>query len=237
MPFFTKLILPDYVYHGTIAEFSKSFAKQPINFRELGNSINKDFGTGLYTTIDPYQATVWAKKLTKDLALEPNFINADVTPCVVAIRIKQDNYMENVEILDFRGESRLWSNFVLNHRIGSSLHNCTCAYHPQIVCGSMADNNTSGVIEEFIDQSRDTLAVEDQLWFQNRITYKDSEKRVLTGLELGDQIAFFDEKLNKMLSVVGFCFFDKQSEKNIVNSKNFWKEWVYHVEFNQQISI
>jgi len=175
MPYFTSLILPDYVYHGTIAEFSKSFTKQPINFSKLSNSINKDFGTGLYTTIDLYQATVWAKKLSMDLALEPDFIGADVTPCVVVFRIKQDDYMDNVEVLDFRGESRRWSNFVLSHRIGSSLNHCSCNYHPQIVCGSIADNNTSGVIEEFIDQNKDTQSVDDQLWFQNRITYKDSE--------------------------------------------------------------
>jgi hypothetical protein len=233
---FSRYSFPDYVFHGTVMEYLKGYKGKLINKENLKHSFNKDFGTGLYTTIDFQQAAEWARKLSNDLALSDNFFGDD-TPLVIVIKIDPENYDGVVDVLDFRGESKSWSNFILNHRFKSSLDFDPCGdLHPQVVCGSMADNDTGEVIGTFRNNGYRIDLVQDQLWFQNQIVYKKKYKRVLAGLELGDQIAFFDERLNGMLKLVGYCTGNDDDNVNNLED-NYWKGWMYHVNNGKSESV
>ncbi|WP_240420335.1 DUF3990 domain-containing protein [Paenibacillus periandrae] len=233
---FSRFTFPDYVYHGTVREYLNGYKDKLINKENLQHSFNKDFGTGLYTTIDFQQAADWARKLSNDLALSDNFFGDD-TPLVIVIKVEPDNYDGVVDVMDFRGESSAWSNFILKHRFKSSLDFDPCGdIHPQVVSGSMADNDTGEVIKTFRTNGYRIDFVHDQLWFQNQIVYKQKHKRVLAGLELGDQIAFFDERLNDMLKLVGYCTGNDDNNTNNLED-TYWKGWMYHVYNGKSESV
>lgn len=227
---FSRFVLPDYVFHGTIAQYLPSLCDKIINLQYAGK--NKDFGSGFYTTIDFYQASKWAKKLSSDLELDEEFVG-DITPCVIVIRVDHEVFSNRkIDVLDFRGQSSQWSNFILEHRINSSQDFDPCNIHPQIVCGSMADNNTGDVIETFRKNNMSNELWEHRIWFEEKITFKSTDNIFVSGLELGDQIAFFDESLNEMIKIIGYCYFDIKNKVSNVSRENFWKEWDYYVRYN-----
>ncbi|MDG0809689.1 DUF3990 domain-containing protein [Cohnella rhizosphaerae] len=167
-----------------------------INFEFLRESRNRDFGTGFYTTIDLNQAMTWpVGKLIRRIESGAETISSNEIPAVAKIRIYPERYGDDISVKDFRGESFDWVRFVLNHRYDSSLDRCLCDTredmpHPQIVCGSMADNDTGDVIAEFIQSGMSLDEAEHINWFGRNITRSRDGNRLL-GLELGDQIAFF----------------------------------------------
>jgi len=206
--YITTFRLPDVVYHGTFLKAIPSIKQKIINFDFLKQSYNRDFGTGFYTTIDLKQAMRWpVLKVTKKL-ITGGKVEADEAPAVVKIRLHPERYDDDITVLDFRGESMEWVKFLLSHRLDSSAHRCSCLEdfghpHPQIVCGSMADNDTGGIIEEFVRSGRSKDVLDDVIWFAEMITQDDNGEK-LSALELGDQIAFFDERLNRIMSFEGY---------------------------------
>ena len=74
----------------------------------------------------------------------------------------------------------------------------------------MADNNTGPIVVEFRITGRSKNNTEDVQWFADQIT-QDKNGRRLFGLELGDQITFFDERLNKMMSFEGYYKFKRRT--------------------------
>ncbi|WDH82423.1 DUF3990 domain-containing protein [Paenibacillus urinalis] len=226
--YITSLRLPDVVYHGTTMGAIPSLKRQLINFQFLRKSRDRDFGTGFYTTLDLNQAMKWHfNKLSKKIKRGEE-INTDEIPAVVKIRLHPNRYNDDISVLDFRGEGMDWIKFLLSHRLESSLDHCTCLEdfghpHPQIVCGSMADNDTGPVLLEFKMSGRSKNIPEDVLWFADQITRDENGKR-LFGLELGDQIVFFDERLNKMLTVEGYYKFNVELFSGILNRE----EWTFY---------
>lgn len=226
--YITTLRLPDVVYHGTTMGALPGLKQKLINFEFLKESRQRDFGTGFYTTLDLNQAMRWPYGKFKRKIKLVTEIQAEEIPAVVKIRIHPDLYTDDITVLDFRGEGMDWLKFVLAHRIESSLNHCTCEEdygipHPQIVCGSMADNNTGAVLYEFMITGRSKRNPDDVRWFQDNITRDESGKRLL-GLELGDQITFFDERLNKMLTFEGYYKFNVEKYSGDLKRE----EWTYY---------
>ncbi|PWW05052.1 uncharacterized protein DUF3990 [Paenibacillus cellulosilyticus] len=226
-PLTVRFNTPDYVFHGTIMKYCNGLIEKPINLKFAGK--NKDFGSGLYTTIDFYQASRWAKSFYEDELLAAEEDGSNIAPCVVVYQLAPEKLVPQViEVLDFRGESRAWSNFILRHRFDSSVGECMCERHPQIVCGSMADNNTGVVIHAFREDGRNVDNVHDQEWFANAIVWTKDGSKFLSGLELGDQIAFFDEDINSMLVPVGYYQFD--TNITVSDARDYWEGWECHVK-------
>lgn len=226
--FITTFRLPDVVYHGTTMGAIPSLKQRLLNFEFLKNSRNKDFGTGFYTTLDLNQAMEWPYKKVRRKIMRGEKIEIDEIPAVVKIRLHPERYDDDITVLDFRGEGMDWIKFILSHRLESSLHHCECLEdfghpHPQIVCGSMADNDTGPIVLEFMLTGRSKNNTEDVQWFANMIT-RDEEGQRLYGLELGDQIAFFDERLNAMMSFEGYYKFDVERYSGSLNRK----EWTFY---------
>ena len=238
--FVTRFVLPEVLYHGTTMKAimnSDGFKKQIINndFMRSKRSENRDFGTGFYTTIDFRQASEWARKsiLTAWRLGVRNFAEEDL-PAIVQIKYTPKNSHETINVLDFRGEADEWSDYILLHRLKSSLNQCDCnkvygQSHPDIVCGPMADNDTGEVITNFKDNGY-RIDFEDHCqWFREQITQTQDGYRRL-GLELGDQIAWFGEKFNTFLRYDGYykvnisCFLGDN-----VNEKNYREEWDFYV--------
>lgn len=229
--FHVDLSLPNTLYHGTSIGAIEGIRRQPINSRYWRGE--RDFGCGLYTTIDLYQATRWARKPIAE-AVEANMmmehgdilipaIPPEELPAVAVLECKPEVYTDDVSVVDFRGECREWAEFILRHRFDSGIHRCNCPRHADIVCGLMADNNTGQVIKEFRAKRRMDNE-EDLLWFWKQIVLS-KEGRVLNGLELGDQIAFFDERLNSMLQLKGYYIYNPLNYINDVNPNNYRWEW------------
>lgn len=228
-----ELKLPDVVYHGTTMGAINSpsgLRNKLINFEFLQGSRQKDFGTGFYTTIDLKQAMSWPLgKFITLINTGVQTISQNEIPAVAKIRILPENYEDHLNVVDFRGESHEWVKYILAHRYDSSLNYCRCENHAHIVCGCMADNNTGDVISEFISRGMDISNPDHQLWFGEKITMsKDGTQRLL-GLELGDQIAFFDERLNRMLKFEGYYKLNlDRFSGQMDNSNQYQKEWDYH---------
>lgn len=240
-----KFTLPDVVYHGTTMnaiDNPSGLKHKLINFNFLKESRQKDFGTGFYTTIDLKQAMSWplGKFITSIQTGFESMMQSDL-PAVAKIRILPENYDDLLNVVDFRGESHEWVKYILTHRFDSSFDYCRCENHAHIVCGSMADNNTGHVISEFINSGMDITNPDHQKWFGEQITLSKDGTRRLLGLELGDQIAFFDERLNRMLKFEGYykLNYDRFLEKlsNQWDNSNEWddiyqfqEEWDYYEE-------
>ncbi|WP_178076128.1 DUF3990 domain-containing protein [Paenibacillus oralis] len=226
--FITSLRLPDVVYHGTTVAAIPGLKQKLINFEFLKESRLRDFGTGFYTTLDLNQAMKWhfgklAKKIKRGMEIRKEEI-----PVVAKIRINPDRYDDDITVLDFRGEGMDWIKFLLSHRLDSSIHQCNCMDdfghpHPQIVCGSMADNDTGAVLYEFMITGRSKNNPDDVRWFADNITRDENGKRLL-GLELGDQITFFDERLNNILTLDGYYKFNVEQFSGKLNRE----EWTYY---------
>lgn len=235
----TKLIMPEILYHGTTMaaiQNPNGFRHRLINeeFMKNRRSENRDFGTGFYTTVDFRQAALWARKSIvsawrSDMSQYPE----NELPVILKIVCRIPDEDREIEVLDFRGESNNWSDFILLHRYQSRLNDCACNMvlghsHPKIVCGPMADNDTGSVMALFKQDKREILSERDRLWFREEITQtEDGNKRV--GLELGDQIAWFGEDLNNFLSLNGY--FKINVERflgDTVNETNYREEWDYH---------
>jgi len=231
----TQIELPEVVYHGTQYSAIDGIIRKPIN-PDFWKP-DKDFGAGFYTTIDLHQATLWAKKPFMMLAEFANQENRNVrwvpkiplgrTPVVLVLEIHPDRYDDNIRLLDFRGEGRAWVNFILRHRLHGKPGQCRCELHPQIVCGPMADNDTGTIISTFKQNQRSPDRDSDVEWFREQITMSKDGRR-LNGLQLGDQIAFFDERLNGILKVRGYYVYEHKQQPLQVTIDNFEKEWVYY---------
>lgn len=237
--FITRFILPEVLFHGTTmgailnpSGFTKKFINQ--DFMQSSRSKNRDFGTGLYTTVDFRQAALWARKsLMGAWERGVKQIEEIELPVIVQIRCIEPLNQKRVEVLDFRGESKEWSDFILVHRYQSSLNDCNCSpiygkTHPQIVCGPMADNDTGQVIANFKADNRQIHIKEDCSWFRDQITQtKDGDRRL--GLELGDQIAWFGEDLNSLLEYDGYYKINiNRFLADEVNETNYREEWDYY---------
>ncbi|MFC5471974.1 hypothetical protein ACFPPD_25165 [Cohnella suwonensis] len=100
--------------------------------------------------------------LMLDLIIEDSDI-----PAIAVMACKPNDYLgENIGLLDFRGESRAWASFILQHRYRGEPGVCSCGDdHPQIVCGPMADNNTGDIIDEFRKSNRKLYSKSDFDWF------------------------------------------------------------------------
>lgn len=241
--FATKFVLPDVLYHGTTMASildPNGFYNKLINeeFMKTPRSQNKDFGTGLYTTVDFRQASQWARKgLVSAWKSGIREYPEEQLPAILKLSCRLPVQDKQFEVLDFRGESNKWSDFILLHRFQSGLNDCACRMvfgheHPDIVCGPMADNDTGTVIALFKQENREVLSETDRLWFREEITRTEQGIRRV-GLELGDQIAWFGEELNNFLSLDGYYklnidhfLFDD------VNEKNYWEEWNYYESKN-----
>jgi hypothetical protein len=240
-PFITRFVLPEFLYHGTTMAavlHPDGFVKKLINQEFMRNprSNDRDFGTGFYTTIDFRQAAEWARR--KMLAVwesgkDIHYYTEEELPVIVQIRCIQADVPQKIEVLDFRGEGDAWSDFILTHRIGSQLNNCHCIQfnglpHPQIVCGPMADNDTGQVIAQFKQEGREWENADDRRWFRQQIT-QTNDGILQSGLELGDQIAWFGEDLNNFLRYDGYYkinkdrFLDRRADE-----RNYREEWDYY---------
>ncbi|MEK5183169.1 MULTISPECIES: DUF3990 domain-containing protein [unclassified Paenibacillus] len=233
-----KLTLPDVVYHGTTMGAINSpvgLRNKLINFEFLQESRQKDFGTGFYTTIDLRQAMSWPLgKFIRFINTGVQTISPDEIPAVAKIRILPENYDDVLNVVDFRGESLDWVKYILTHRYDSRINYCRCDNHAHIVCGCMADNNTGDVISEFINSGMDITNPNHQLWFGEQITQSKEGTRLL-GLELGDQIAFFDERLNRMLKFEGYYELNlTRFSGKLDNSSQYQEEWDFHEQSDLQ---
>lgn len=110
------------------------------------------------------------------------------------------------------------TKFIVDHRYECDEHGndpCGEENHPAIVIGQMADNKMDIIRDQYIRQQHEIL--EDKYdWFADNIT-KDKEGRRLDAMELGNQIAFCDDKLNDLLKLDSYFTFDTNK-----------KEWERH---------
>ncbi|MFF2482331.1 DUF3990 domain-containing protein [Paenibacillus sp. NPDC058071] len=240
----TRFVLPDVLYHGTTLGAvldPDGFRKQLINESFMASNVrcnNRDFGTGLYTTIDFRQAADWARKSYVAAWRAGIALPAERMPVVMRLKYsppEETQQSEPVRVLDFRGECAEWSDFILTHRYGSRLHDCQCrslfgSEHPQIVCGPMADNDTGKVIAAFKASGKDYGADADRRWFRDQITQAEDGFR-RTGLELGDQIAWFGKAMNDFLTYDGYYRFNEQRFLgDRIDERNYREEWDYDDE-------
>lgn len=234
----TSLILPDVLYHGTSMDAilnPEGFQSKLINekFMQSPRSENRDFGTGFYTTIDFRQASQWARKgIIAAWRSGIREFPEEKLPAILEIGCKIPREERQIDVLDFRGESNKWSDFILLHRYQSRLNECFCRMvfghdHPKVVCGPMADNDTGSVIALFKEENRAILNENDRAWFREEITHTEEGFRRF-GLELGDQIAWFGEDLNNFLSFDGYYKLNiDRFLADDVNDKNYREEWDY----------
>jgi len=241
--FQVELSLPKILYHGTSFPAIKGIREKPINSAFWKK--DKDFGAGFYTTIDLFQSTRWARKpidtAVKAYLLEleeKGFAEYELDfkqeqlPAVAVLECNSAAYTDIVNVVDFRGECREWAHFILRHRDSSDVHSCSCERHADIVCGIMADNDTGEIIKEFKNSNRQLDNEEDLNWFWKRIV-QTKHGKVLNGLELGDQIAFFDERLNSMLQLKGYYLYRPEAYLDEVTPTNYRQEWqLYDAEGN-----
>lgn len=234
----TKFILPDVLYHGTSMGAilnPEGFKLKLINesFMKSPRSQNRDFGTGFYTTVDFRQASMWARKaLLAAWRSGVTEYSEEALPVILQIRCILPEGRDQTDVLDFRGESNSWSDFILVHRYQSQHKECFCNMifghdHPKIVCGPMADNDTGNVIALFKEEKRAIINSEDRGWFRNQITHTEDGIR-RHGLELGDQIAWFGEDLNDFLVYDGYYKLNvERFLADELNEHNYREEWDY----------
>jgi hypothetical protein len=192
----TNIVFPEYVYHGTVIKNLPNLMKQLLNSYFWNPT--KDFGAGLYTTISLEQAKSWAIKQSKDPGQQP---------CVLQIRCMSHLLLEEHKALIFLGECKEWSDFILDHRVRGSLEFDPCEhYHPDIIIGLMADNDTGAIVEQFKENR------ESKDWFYQQICLSREENRKLDGLELGNQIVFCTEKVSGMLKLIGYHELESKGE-------------------------
>lgn len=214
----------------------KGFQRKLINekFMQSPRSENRDFGTGFYTTIDFRQASQWARKgLIAAWKSGIREYPEEQLPVILKIKCNTLDDERQIEVLDFRGESNKWSDFILLHRYQSRLNECYCRMifgheHPKIVCGPMADNDTGSVIALFKEEKRAIINDYDRLWFREEITRTEEGFRRY-GLELGDQIAWFGEDLNNFLSLDGYYKINMDRFlADAIDERNYREEWDYY---------
>jgi hypothetical protein len=235
----TSLILPDVLYHGTTMDAilnPEGLQSKLINekFMQTPRSENRDFGSGFYTTVDFRQASQWARKgLIAAWRSGIREFPEEKLPVILKIGCNLPIEERQIDVLDFRGESNKWSDFILLHRYHSRLNECYCRMvfghdHPKIVCGPMADNDTGSVIALFKDENRAILNENDRFWFREEITHTEQGFRRY-GLELGDQVAWFGEDLNNFLSFDGYYKINiDRFLADDVDEKNYREEWDYY---------
>lgn len=173
------IIFPTWVYHGTTIDTLESFKEQLINPKYWVTTVGfrKDFGDGFYTTIDQKQAKIWAEKRAK-----ANFSE----PCVLKIKCDSSKYKDLIKHHVFLGASEDWAKYILDHRIQACDHDpCIVAgqEHSDVITGPMADGDTGRIVEQFLTRN---FSFE---WFYGNIIV-NKEGTPLSGLELGNQIAF-----------------------------------------------
>ncbi|WP_214625984.1 DUF3990 domain-containing protein [Paenibacillus agaridevorans] len=243
-----KLFLPDFVYHGTSFDIAVKF-EQAISVDALIKySKNKDFGSGLYTTIDIAQSQIWATRCyefdeeqfeenkfndeQRDAYFNLNIKNVkEKTPVVVRYKIDKLVDVDQYDIQIFGGECYEWSEFILRHRIHSEYNNCDClkrfGNHPDIIVGLMADNKISKVMVDFKKLFLNKVTEESVIWFQEAIT-KTQGGQTLQGLGLGNQLSFHNPDLNAMLTLDGLFIAETwyNKDKGIVSTwSNDFIKW------------
>lgn len=218
-----QVSFPEFVYHGTSLEIAKSFV-EPISVDALKQySINKDFGSGLYTTIDVAQSEDWAKRCLEVVEEEFKSENLsqherkayfdqfvlgkdEFTPVVVRYRFESYFDLDFVENRIFMGESDDWAEFILRHRLHSRYQDCDCTKrftkHPEIVVGLMADNKIREVMKDYEVKFGVNINKNSIRWFRKAIS-KTQDGHKLQGLGLGNQISFHDPILNGFIKLDG----------------------------------
>ncbi|XID94641.1 hypothetical protein ACF3MZ_09065 [Paenibacillaceae bacterium WGS1546] len=100
------------------------------------------------------------------------------------------------------GISKEWAKYIYDHRVVPLKKDTVdpCTRHAHIVIGPMADADTGKIVQDGVRLKKDAS------WFMDKIT-RNSANRRLDGLELGNQIAFCDERLAPMLRLSGAYLF------------------------------
>ncbi|MCD1258399.1 DUF3990 domain-containing protein [Paenibacillus athensensis] len=201
-------IFPRYVYHATVASCIAPL-KERLLSRAYWRATDRDFGPAFYTTISFEQAASWASKAEEKQIGEIG--------CIVKIQCFPERYSGFNNVLAFLGDTNpLWTQFIVDHRYECDERGsdpCGPA-HPAIVIGQMADNKMDIVKDEY-DRNQ-TQIMDKYSFFYERMT-RDKHGRRLDALQLGNQIAFCDEGMNELLSLISYFTYDENRE-----------EWVEH---------
>lgn len=202
------LLLPHFIYHGTLTKFVPSFRD-----RVLDNSwwakTDRDFGCAFYTTISLEQAKDWALRAVKKSG------DPLAEAAVIKIRIDPQIYAGHSNCLVFIGDTNPnWCRFIVDHRLECTEDDqdpCGHGKHPAIIVGQMADNKMDLVHKEF--QALGTnVPIDKYAWYYEKIT-QNKEGTSLDALELGNQIAFCDPGMNEMFSLTSYYILDEAGEE------------------------
>ncbi len=154
--------------------------------------------------------------LIKLIKAEEKTIGA--TGCILKIQCYPERFPGFNNCLAFLRETNpQWTKFIVDHRYKCDEHGkdpCGRGNHPAIVIGQMADNKMDIVKDEY-DQRSDEIM--DIYGYFSECMIRDKRGQRLDALKLGNQIAFCDEGLNELLSVVSYLTYDEKR-----------KEWVEH---------
>ncbi|RKL66475.1 hypothetical protein CR203_14330 [Salipaludibacillus neizhouensis] len=174
-----SIILPEILYHGTTTKSLHIMKKELINkgYWKTG----RDFGKGLYTTVNLAQAKVFAN-------IKSN--NPKNLPCVIKLKV------ENIDLSTYRkkiflGASINWASLIYNHRI----HEVGFSEYDLIV-GPLADSSMRKVILEC------KLKQHSINWFYENVI-RNKESKLIE--DLGSQIVFSNGEFAKeVLSIDGW---------------------------------
>lgn len=201
---------PQWLYHGTTANFLQSFKRQLIDKQYW--KPGKDFGPGFYTTIDLPQAQEWAIKQSED-----SFGLYD--PCVLQMGVNLEAVKQmTLQHEIFLGPSREWAEYILDHRTMKEEDPCVSKkdrqlnQHCHVITGPMADGDTGDIVDDLQKNGYDVD------WFYNEIMLsKKKEKKY--GLALGNQISFHDEDSAKAIIQLDGAWLYEEEEWNYYDIK------------------
>jgi hypothetical protein len=195
---------PPFVYHGTLSTYLDSFQTKLLN-RDVWKP-NRDFGSGLYTTISLDQAKEWAEWVYIKLTSTEK---KTAFPCVLKIGFSPDRAKRPLDITIFWSESLKWAKYIMDHRMNlNPLFDPCIGAHSDIIVGPMADGDTGKIVQDAVQYRKD------HHWFLKQII-RNEAKVPLDTLRLGNQIVFAKEDLAPMLKLTGFHILEKE-------------EWNYH---------
>ncbi|MNJ56214.1 hypothetical protein D3C77_517470 [compost metagenome] len=200
------------MYHGTLTKYVDGFHNRILD-KKWWRATDRDFGAGFYTTISLKQAKTWAlQSAEKDLDM-------DAQGAVLKIEINPHHFPQNLKSLIFLGDtSPEWVQFIIDHRYEcyEGYDPCGEDLHPSLIVGQMADNKMDIVRDRFKRLAQQPTGKAKYDWFYHQIV-QDKFDHILDALELGNQITFCDESLNKALILSHYFTYD-----------NIRKEWVEH---------
>ena len=185
-----SVFLPERVYHGTTDKYLPELLKNLIDPTKWRT--NRDFGKGFYTTIDLTQAKDWAEKaLSKSIDR--------VYPVVLQMRF---NSYSAIKHRIYLGPSLEWAEYVLKNRIDNVSDD-----EIMVVTGPLADNDTGEIVKQYLQSEGNGIQ-----WFYNQITHDEQENR-LSGLQLGNQIAFIDpDAARSILELDGYWIYEDKTK-------------------------